>query len=292
MLRSLVGSEMCIRDRMWVRAATLGAHTLHFVFAYASSIVSVLKHRLCPLSAKLRVLPAFLFEHAARPLTGGIGSDATCCISQYALAIHLQNIASAKRLLVTQLSCISHVWRASMLYDTTSDPRPQRPTEAQSVNLCVVQEQNITGGGASSGRAMHSELVWNDMRRLIDSRDAPHLHALLRTNAQPVIGTDSAIASRVQNMRSDSKHPPKSRHLFTAYRSSYTGRIPMGRLLVMCTCLACCHYAHRRRTCISRVRHPKSCLRMVLIPARTPHDLQSTGCWPCWQMHWNVPDWP
>ena len=44
---------------LYVRAAALGAHSLHFVFCYQPlHTCTALKRRLCPLSANLRVQPS------------------------------------------------------------------------------------------------------------------------------------------------------------------------------------------------------------------------------------------
>ena len=200
---------------LWVRAAALGAHALHFVFSYVPSMPSCeLKRRLCPLSAKLRVHPSLAVKHVIMPLAGsceaapslpgadfaaprGNAGGDSALAPGYALSLQVQNVATAKRLQVTQVSCVSSTWEAAMLYAIASPPAALRPTEANAVHLRVApREATVAPPPAAQDRLTttmaHCEILWGGASvRPADSRGAPHLELLLRTDAPAVTEADT-----------------------------------------------------------------------------------------------------
>ena len=188
---------------LWVRAAALGAHTLHFVFAYSPSVPSPhLQRRLCPISARVRVHPSLAIQHTIRPLVRGDstarGGVAATPPAEYALTLHVQNVAASRRMRVSQLSCVSGGWSAAPLTSRASLPAPLQPTEANAIHLRLVRHSD--GISSSADAPTPSASTTTAMRHCeiaciapgapgaapIDSRKAPHLECLLRTAAPPV----------------------------------------------------------------------------------------------------------
>ena len=82
-----------LRMPLWVRAATLGAHSLHFVFCYQPSTPSpALKRRLCPLSAKLRVQPSLEVYPTIRPVGGAAAGSSPEYASPSTCTHHVHSI--------------------------------------------------------------------------------------------------------------------------------------------------------------------------------------------------------
>ena len=218
---------------LWVRAAALGAHALHFVFSYVPSMPSSeLKRRLCPLSAKLRVHPSLAVKHVIMPLAGssraapslpgadfaaprGNAGGDSAPAPEYALSLQVQNVATAKRLQVTQVSCVSSTWETTMLYAPASPPAALRPTEANAVHLRVApREATVAPPPAVQDRLTttmaHCEILWGGASvRPTDSRGAPHLELLLRTDAPAVTEAD-AHSTPVAYIRPTSRRKPLS----------------------------------------------------------------------------------
>jgi hypothetical protein len=95
---------------LWVRAAALGVHDLHIVFCHEPEAPSqLLKRRISPLSARLRVSPSVAVEASLRP--------AHSCpqTAQHILALGLRNASEGARLRVSQVSCISAAWQLQPL---------------------------------------------------------------------------------------------------------------------------------------------------------------------------------
>jgi tetratricopeptide (TPR) repeat protein len=200
-----------LRLPLWVRAASLGAHSLHFVFAYVPRTPSPeLKRRLCPLSAKLRVHPSLAIRHLMRPLEGtsdeALKEGST--LPQYALTLQVQNVSSSKRLQVSQISCVSGVWTAEPLCHSASLPTPLQPTEATAVYLRLAPIRSaftatasaiaIPAAGEAASAMHHVEvcLCRGAVATEIDSRQTPHLESYLRTAARAVSEADAADAAR------------------------------------------------------------------------------------------------
>ena len=198
---------------LWIRAAALGAHALHLVFVYSPSTpTGALQRRLCPLSARLKVQPSLDVRSTIRPLSGPSmalpgreeppdeagATDDDVGSPEYLLALQVQNVAAARRLLVKQVSCISAGWTTSPLCAAAAPPASLEPTEANALYLRLRPRRPPPAAGSVGGaldRPMtHCEVVYRGS--LIDSRADPHMPALLRTGAPAVTEADSPDLAR------------------------------------------------------------------------------------------------
>ena len=202
-----------LRLKLWVRAAALGAHSLHFVFAYTPTTPAPdLKRRLCPLSARLRVHPSLAVQHAIRPLCGGAGGKGVdvggkgAPPPEYALSLSVQNVSATRRMRISQISCVSGQWSAAPLCPGASIPSTLQPTEANAVHLRLVRWPAPTDGFMPQAAACmrHCEMLCVERAPdaassapggLIDSRRAPYLDSLLRTAAPAVSETAESSAA-------------------------------------------------------------------------------------------------
>jgi hypothetical protein len=193
---------------MWVRAAAVGTHVLHFVFCYeAVSPHRLLKQRLCPLSAQLSVEPSLQLRHFLRP--------AHACASQesYVLGLSARNAARAGlRLLPTQVSCVSSAWQMTML--TAAEQRPEllAPGEELSLYLALKRRPATPSPGPPAGGGdgsygdddgdgvVHSELSFAGHATL-DSRATPYTSFLLRDGAPSTTAASLGETRKVSEQR-------------------------------------------------------------------------------------------
>jgi hypothetical protein len=111
---------------LWLRAAAVGAHALHFVFCYeAATPHRLLKRRLCPISAQLSVEPSLTLRHFLRP------AHACAHGESYVLGISALNAARRPglRLLPAQASCLSSAWQMTPLTAAGQRTVPLSPGE-------------------------------------------------------------------------------------------------------------------------------------------------------------------
>jgi len=221
-----------LRMPLYVRAAALGAHSLHFVFCYQPlHTCTALKRRLCPLSAKLRVQPSLNVQYALRPAIqradAATAEGSERAAPEYALSLHVQNVATSARLRVCQLSIVSAVWNAAPLSMALSQSSLLEPTEANAFYLrlsprtsalaaaaALAADAVETAAAAAAAKAApndtlgiratvaaltaaavppamsHSEIIFSGSQPPIDSRLAPHLGALFRQGVAAVSETD------------------------------------------------------------------------------------------------------
>ncbi len=233
-----------LRMPLHVRAAALGAHSLHFVFCYQPlHTCAALKRRLCPLSAKLRVHPSLNVRYVLRPVVprgqadGSAAADAAeskeddgRAAPEYALCLHVQNVATSARLRVCQVSAISAGWDAAPLSPALAQPSLLEPTEANALYLRLAPRASAvaaaaaaaadaaeTAAAAAAAKAApsdflsiraaiaaataaavpsamaHSEIIFSGSQPPIDSRLTPHLGALLRQGAPAVTEADGEM---------------------------------------------------------------------------------------------------
>ena len=201
---------------LWLRAATVGAHALHFVFCYeAATPHRLLKRRLCPISAQLSVEPSLTLRHFLRP------AHACAHGESYVLGISALNAARRPglRLLPAQASCVSSAWQMTPLTAAGQRTEPLSPGEEFSLYFSLTRAPPATTAAAAPSeaaataaaapaaaaaaaaaaavtRVVHSELSLAG-QAAIDSRALPHTSFLLRDSApSTTVASVAAAASR------------------------------------------------------------------------------------------------
>lgn len=229
---------------LWVRAAALGAHTLHFVFAYVPSVESsTLRRRLCPISTKLRVLPSLILRHTTRPLARprgrsaspmrrgegpvvqGLSSTDIALTSEYIFALQVKNASLDKGLLVSQISCLSSTWQGTMLHGVFDPDELLLPAEGRALYICLRAldpQFGLSSTEIIASPLTHCELVWGSATAhpIVDSRVAPHLESLLRAGAAP-IKEACACDAAAEGIFSSRRHSPSAGEVASAEGLSF-----------------------------------------------------------------------
>ena len=146
---------------LWLRAAAVGAHALHFVFCYeAATPHRLLKRRLCPISAQLSVEPSLTLRHFLRP------AHACARGESYVLGISALNAARRPglRVLPAHASCVSSAWQMTPLTAAGQRTEPLAPGEEFSLYFSLTRAPAAAAAAATAAaaaaetRVVHSEL--------------------------------------------------------------------------------------------------------------------------------------
>jgi len=191
------------RVPLWLRANSLGAHTLHYIFCYEPTSPSkMLKRRLCPVSQKVIVQPALAIRHFIRRGRGTTENPG------FVLGLTLRNTSSGTRLCLSQLSCVSQSWQIKHLCKSAKRPEPLQPGEDFTIYLRVTRQEGVPMApppkpappavaakpsneqpAAAEVTITHFELNFTG-QGVVDSRDVPLLSFLEREKA-PRVTTDT-----------------------------------------------------------------------------------------------------